>query len=87
MSREAVRSNRYCHVAGGIEGLRLGGGRGDQAHAAVVEGIDQIDEAAHHVARNVREHGDGVDQHGVEGVGDVQEVVGAERSPRTARRT
>src|SRR5262245_59256741 len=63
------------HISRRIEGIRLGGGGGDETYAAVVESVDQVDEPARDVAPRRSEHRNGIDQPGMKGLGDMQTVV------------
>ena len=65
-------------VRAGEQGLRLGGGRRHQLHPHVVERVDQDDEPLGRVALVRSQHGDAVDEHGMEALGDLQVVGRAE---------
>src|SRR5262249_39313877 len=67
------------HVSRRIEVIRLGSGGVDETYAAIVEGVDQVDEPARHLAPGRSEHRNGIDQNGMKVVGDMQKVVRSER--------
>src|SRR6516165_6653120 len=59
--------------------MRLGCGRGDETNAVVIEGVDQVDKPARYVAACRSEDRDAIDQNGMKGMGNVQEVVRPQR--------